>query len=275
MIAKFHLSWQVIKRPLVVAVIVGIVLVLIVVDCMLYGTGLVGKTLWDWLQLAIIPFMLAGGGYVFSQVQKNNDQKIAQDNQQETALQAYIDKMSELLLHEQLGESSPPDKVVAIAQARTATVLRILDSARRASLIQFLSGANILLVCVKDSLEGIDLQGANLAQLNLSGISLKRANLQKANLGQSRLIDATLDGANLRRAHLTDADLHKARFVGADLQGARLLSTNLEEAKFPGANLKNANLAYAVLHKASISQEQLQSAMHLQGAIMPDGSTHS
>jgi hypothetical protein len=52
------------------------------------------KTLWDWLQLAIVPFVLAGVGLWFTQVQKSNEQTIASDNQHEKALQDYIDKMT-------------------------------------------------------------------------------------------------------------------------------------------------------------------------------------
>src|SRR5438132_149265 len=48
------------------------------------------KTLWDWLQLLIIPVVLAVGGLLFSQIQKGNEQRITDDNQQEAGLQAYI-----------------------------------------------------------------------------------------------------------------------------------------------------------------------------------------
>jgi len=72
-------------------------------------TGLSRKTLWDWLQLLILPAVLALGGYLFNYTTSKNEQKstqlrdqterdIALDNQCEAALQTYIDKMSELLL---------------------------------------------------------------------------------------------------------------------------------------------------------------------------------
>lgn len=75
------------------------------------------KTLWDWLQLLVVPAMLAIGGFWLNQIQKGRDEKatrqrdktereIAADNQREAALQAYIDKMSELLLVNHLRESS-------------------------------------------------------------------------------------------------------------------------------------------------------------------------
>src|SRR5262249_4934361 len=132
-----------------------------------------GATLYDWLQLAVVPAAIAFGIWWLNRLQQRRDQEqaqrhdkadhdaaerraqterdIAADNQREAALQAYIDKVSELLLQECLGEPLPPQEVVTIAQARTATVLRILDPIRRASIIQFLSQAGILALCVEKS----------------------------------------------------------------------------------------------------------------------------
>src|SRR5205814_6671660 len=124
------------------------------------------KTLWEWLQLLIIPLVLAVGGFWFSQIQKDREQKaaeqrtqiereaaekraetereIAQDNQREMALQEYIDKMSELLLHEKLRESAELDEIVTIARVRTLTVLPRLDAKRKKSLLEFLKAARLI-----------------------------------------------------------------------------------------------------------------------------------
>jgi hypothetical protein len=52
------------------------------------------------------------------------------DNQRDTALQAYIDKMSELLLDKKLRESAEDDEVRLIATVRTRAVLARLDDER-------------------------------------------------------------------------------------------------------------------------------------------------
>src|SRR5260221_11503940 len=62
------------------------------------------KSFWDWLQLLIIPAVLAVGGYAFNFTVSRNEQRIASDNQRETELQGYIDKISELLLNNHLAE---------------------------------------------------------------------------------------------------------------------------------------------------------------------------
>jgi hypothetical protein len=75
-----------------------------------------GKNLWDWLQLLIIPAVLAIGGYAFTYTTSRNDREaterrtqaereIAADNQEEASLKEYFEKISELLLHENLRRS--------------------------------------------------------------------------------------------------------------------------------------------------------------------------
>jgi uncharacterized protein YjbI with pentapeptide repeats len=160
------------------------------------------------------------------------------DNQHENALQNYIDKMSELLLDEQVSESRDI-QVVIIARARTATVLRTLDPVRRGSLIRFLSQAGILTKCIEDDLKRMDLRGANLCQVNLSEINLRETDLSGADLGGEIRGVPYFRGADLIRANLMRADLR-----GADLSDAK------------------------------VTKEQLDAAKSLQGATMPDGSIH-
>jgi hypothetical protein len=53
-----------------------------------------GKTFWDLMQLLIVPVVLAGGAYLLNKSAR-----------MESALQTYLDKMTELLLDKKLSES--------------------------------------------------------------------------------------------------------------------------------------------------------------------------
>src|SRR5215218_2210834 len=55
------------------------------------------KTLWDWLQLLIIPVVLAGVGLWFNRQQREQELQTADRRAQEEALQAYLDQMSDML----------------------------------------------------------------------------------------------------------------------------------------------------------------------------------
>jgi type VI protein secretion system component VasK len=144
--AEQHQKWwqkiQIYPVRTVLIALLSVVVVLIILIILGYifnwhWTGLVpessepkqhAKTLWDWLQLLIIPAVLAVAGYVINltisrgeqaateqraksereaaEKRAETEREIALDDQREAALQKYIDNMSELLLKEHLDELS-------------------------------------------------------------------------------------------------------------------------------------------------------------------------
>src|SRR2546421_4372154 len=242
--AKLRARWQKAKRPLaVIGLIVAlvVVIVLIFIEVKLYGTGFSGKTLWEWLQLLIIPAVLAVSGYAFTYTTSRNERAatekrtqaerevaenraqaerdLALDNQRESALQDYIDKMAELLLKDHLSELKPEYKEVRkIARVRTLTVLPRLDGKRKRSVFQFLYESNLI---DRDNpivdLNGADLSHADLGCVNWDHTNLRRANLRKANLWGACLMRTTLKNAQLQKA-----DLRGSVLTGTDLSFANL-----------------------------------------------------
>jgi uncharacterized protein YjbI with pentapeptide repeats len=257
-------------------------------------SGLPKKTLWDWLQLLsvlAVPVMIAAGTLWFSAQQS----QIAQDQQQENAFQAYLDRMSDLLLNSKLRESKLEDEVRKVARGRTLTVLPQLYGIRKGELVQFLYEAGLIdRTNVIVDLRSADLSGAYLKEAelgaaslncNLSGANLYNADLRNvdlsytdANLSKANLSRADLDGADLTDANLNSANLISASLDGADLGSADLTdanfsSTSLVEAKI-SPNLAGANFSGANLYDAEVYQILLTKAKSLQGATMPDGSKH-
>src|ERR1700736_6777460 len=114
MVTRFRSWWQYIRKHRVVAIITAfiVVMVLIFTGYWVDWTGFKGRTVWDWLGLLAslaIPVAVAFGTlWVTTQQSKASDAanerqhetelQIATDNQREAGLQAYIDKMSDLLL---------------------------------------------------------------------------------------------------------------------------------------------------------------------------------
>ena len=255
------------------------------------------KTLWDFLGLAgtiAIPFVLL----YFERTQQRrslqqaeNEKKIADNNLREQALEAYFDKMSELLIDKQLKvligktleESDPEysvlDAALNIVRVRTLSVLRRLDQdgERKGNVIRFLIDSELL--------SNLDLNSADLSLANLSGAKLYNANLSGANLEGANLKDAKLShtnfsGANLSRTDLSRTDLSHTNFSdanlsGANLEGANLLlavlsnfyirGDNLEGINLSGANLEGANLKDAKLSDANLKDAKLSGA-NLKGA---------
>jgi uncharacterized protein YjbI with pentapeptide repeats len=247
-------------------------------------TGFPAKTEWDWLNLLgvlAIPVVVGLGAAWYTVQQGRVSDRENTDNQRETALQAYIDKMSELLLVNNLRQSAEDDEVRNIARVRTLTVLRGLDPKRKVSVLQFLYESRLM---HKDKFI-IDLRGANLSRADLFRANLNRAELLKvdlheANLGEAYLDHINLSGADLTKANLSRADLSGACMSGAWLSGANLNSACLSGADLSGVDLKSADLSGADLNRAILrgakgtTDDQLGKAKSLEGATMPDGSKH-
>jgi uncharacterized protein YjbI with pentapeptide repeats len=221
------------------------------------------KTLWDWLQLLIIPVVIAGATIGFSAAQNAHTEQIAQDQQQEATLRTYIDDISSLMLDKDPrlwaplpttnSTPNPESQVRTVARAHTLVALRRLDSARKGLLVQFLYEAGLI---SRDntiiSLEDADLSEADLRGLDLHAINLYKANLYSAKLDGASLWDAilnnaTLDKANLSGAILNGALLQEASLQSANLRKAILADTNLFEADLGGADLSGADLSRADL----------------------------
>ncbi len=275
------------------------------------------KSFWDWLNLLsvlAIP-VVAGLGVAWftrtqqlrdqkheklqrkrdqeaTRIQHDRDQQLAEqradlereralDNQREAALEEYIDKMSELLLHEELRESAENDEVRIVARARTLHVLRRLDKERKGSVIQFLSESRLLSI--------VDLSYADLSEAILFRANLTDANLFCANLRKANLFQATLDSVNLSEAYMPEADLRGASLNLADkseahpdLSGAHLTYADLRGANLTGAILDNkttgrkVNLTGTQFNKKPVSLQYplLTEGISLGPTVWPDEFGH-
>jgi uncharacterized protein YjbI with pentapeptide repeats len=232
----------------------------------LRNTGFEVKTLWDWMELLIIPAFLAGGAYYLQRSEKAVERKAAEDRaklerelttdrQQEAALQAYLDRMTELLLKGKLGESED-ERVLKVKRVRTLTVMRVLNADRNEILLRFLRDIGLA-----GKPESNLFVNANLEGADLEGVDFSNTNLEKANLRYARLVAANLQNANLRNATLISANLKSANLAGANLERAILVVTNLERAILNGANLKVAQLDGANLQGAQLKDANLVSAL--------------
>ncbi len=190
------------------------------------------KTLWDWLELLIIPATLLLGGYLLNRADKRRDEaratrdlqedrEIAEQRTQETALQTYLDQMARLMLENALS-STPTPEAKDVARVWTLTVVRRVDAERKGIVLQFLHESKLLqrgspIV----NLTYADFSGADLAWAELSGADLSWANLAGADLSRANLPGANLHGTDLRRANLDGADLGGADLAEADLYTAK------------------------------------------------------
>ena len=83
-------------------------------------------TLWQWVKLLIIPAVIAGGGIWFNRQQQQRQLEIAERRAQDEALQAYLDRMGNLLLDKDKPAQQPgvSAQVGSQVHAHTFTILR-------------------------------------------------------------------------------------------------------------------------------------------------------
>ena len=285
--------WRKRKRLLITITIVMIGVLLFALLVHWFGwdwTGFKGKTLWDWLGLLgvlAIPVVVGLGAAWYTAQQGKVSERENTDNQRQTALQAYIDKMLELL--QKLRDSAEDDEVRYSAQVRTLTVLTDLDGKRKRDVLLLLFNAGL----IDRNSQIIDISDADLSEADLSEVilwrrewirdssheiksnktvnaDLSRVNLRNANLNGADLSDAKLGievenefmfrlesdiawhtkrtiAANLSGADLREAILYNTVLGGVDLQGSDLSGAKLGGASLQYADLSGANLQYADL----------------------------
>jgi uncharacterized protein YjbI with pentapeptide repeats len=256
----------------------------------LQWSGLEDKTLWDLLELVIIPLVLVVGGFLLNREQRKSENRIAEmriaieraianDRSQESNLQSYLDRITDLLLEKKLldANTTKSSDVRSIARTRTLSALRGLDGKRKGIVLLFLYESGLIGMSNPIvNLENADLTGAELANADLNGAhlgktTLCKANLSLANLAQVYLRESDLSNVDLSFSILSSANFSKARLIATDFRGADLTGADLRESNLYDANLRLAILNNADLSGAYITQEQIAKVASADNAILPNG----
>lgn len=226
------------------------------------------KTLWDWMELLIVPVVLAGIAFALSAAQSTRDRRqaalqaarelsIAADNRRADALRDYTDKMTELILRR--GVSATQRN--SITMTLTRSVVRQLDGERKGIVIQFLADSNVIRASTNasDLLDGADLRGASLVSASLEHMNLNGADLRNANLEGAFLDGAQFFGADLRHARLRGTFIENTDFAVTDARGADFSNAGPavgRSASFNGACLTDANFHAADLTHSGFSSAE-------------------
>ncbi len=159
---------------------------------------------------------------------------ISEDEKQQKLIDKYIIARTQALIN---GLKEYP--------ITTGRVIKFLSDMERGDLFNHERSYYISLI-------NINLEGANLA-----GIQLKNAYLLNANLKNAELTSAKLDNAVIGSANLENARLEYCSFKKSDLLGANLKNSNMEGSYLTGANLSHANLENTYLRFSFIEGAHL------------------
>jgi uncharacterized protein YjbI with pentapeptide repeats len=199
------------------------------------------KTVWDWLQLLVIPLGLAVVAFALNAAQSSREQRredrraeldrqIAADRRREDALSAYLQQMSDLMLVRKLRRAQPGSEVGTLARTLTLSVLQRLDGRRKVVVLQFLGEAG--LIKPPDGHEIVDLSDADF-----HGVVVRRALLTDLDLDE-----ADLRGAIFRSMRLDNVSMRKARLEHASFTSVDALEVNFTEARLVHASFNRARI---------------------------------
>lgn len=244
------------------------------------------KTLWDWMDLLLIPFVLAIIVFLFNRSERRNEQRIAIEKQREETLREYLDQMAELFIKTDLKDEQASSAAMVVGRARTLAILGSLDGHRKGILLRFLYEMGFIsieetvigldkadltdIILQTSTLDHVNLRGSNLDRAKLqrmhipdgllSGSSMRNTDLRSANFRNSNLEYVLLDNSNMYMANLEGARMGKARLNGACLAMTYMRGTYIPGAKLNKTSLRKADLTDAVLDGSEITNSNLKNA---------------
>lgn len=208
-------------------------------------SGFQKKSFWDWLQLLIVPLMLALGAFYLNSAADFRDYQIAQERKQQEILTDYFSKMQGLIVEtKKIKETSgytklhPKDEAARLlpefrstAQALTLSVLEQLDGKRKGKVIIYLAESQLITVDNNKpySQPEIELDGANLAGMVLNDVD------------QVETVDKKPLGVAITGADMTESTIKNVRlFVGSQLRESDFSRANLTDVYFTNAKMSQA-----------------------------------
>ena len=261
------------------------------------------KTLWDYLEVFIAPFLsalivallvlfLEMQAKAREERQTQERERIREQANKEEALQRYFDRISALVMDKQVivlakaaarlgGNYRDPiiESARDVIRARTLSILRIFsrDEEKKTAVVRFLIESRIFLFLgislaeadlSRARLSSADLSTLDLSNVDLSGAELSFAKLFGSDLTHANLSDTDMIGANLGVAHLSQLLLDLRRVTSKSLYEyphSNRIATDLSGATLWRANLRSANLSEAKLCAAKLNGADLSLA-NLSGA---------
>lgn len=217
-------------------------------------SGFDTKTLWDWMDLLVVPFVIAIGGLLFNLSQRKTELEVTSEKDQIAILDHYLDRMNNWLLNHNLLNSNYEDSVRKIARAKTLSTLQTLDSRRRAQVLLFLVEAELIsfdrtILHIRSA----DFSGVQIGKVFWANKNFEFVNLSSADFSNSRFDNVSFIEAALKKVNFQHCEFFACSFNFTDLEGGNLKRAKLNKASLISANLSHADLSHADLSEVDLS----------------------
>jgi uncharacterized protein YjbI with pentapeptide repeats len=235
------------------------------------------RKLWDWMQLLLVPVLVAVVGWWLTRTQKASEEHTSRERASEEVVERFFDQIAELVTtysHPDLPQHARETAALLI-RARTIPALRRLDGTRKALVLMHLGELGLTqpesLATGRQSdegralLDGADLSdlawaGGDMRKVVLNNVSLKRACVTRADLTYARITHCSFAGADLRGAVFYLGAMTNVDLSWANLAEARLSTTRMTKVRFDHARCRKLSLAGTSLRDVSFVRASLQNA---------------
>ena len=209
------------------------------------------KTLWDWLDLLIIPAVIAIIGWSYNKADKTKTRRSEEEKAQNETLNLFIQKLTILVTEKNLLNDTS-GQIKAIARTTINLSFNCLNGERKGQALQFLYESNLI-----DNQPIINLVGSNLRNIVLDEIVLSKSEIRGAYFNNASLLDTNLNEANLIGCDFTKANLsgsltRNLDLSYSDLTEAKLMNMDLTTVNFEGVTLTKANLKGSKITKCQL-----------------------
>jgi hypothetical protein len=236
------------------------------------------KTAWDFLQLLIVPAILVAIALAFNASQASRDRsredrRIREDRaladaaRKDAILDAYLAKMSGLILERDLTSAKEGSAVRQVARTATLTTLRRLDGTRKGEVVRFLYEARLLHTRGRDGVfppPVINLEGADLRGVDLTEASLEVDDLIESPTTSSVILDGDLRDAKFDRAHLNQVSFGRPFAIGPltiNLRGASFNRSVIFDTSFYLVDLRGVSFKKASLYNVDFAYSDVRGAV--------------
>ena len=211
------------------------------------------KTLWDWMDLLIIPLAIGLLAWILKEAEKEKANRSEEERSHNEALDSFIKVMTDLIINHNLTNGNSSFESRTIARTRINLAFSNLNGVRKGQVLQFLFESGKKKKNPKVNILGADIKGAILDGIVLSKAEIKGAyfndaSLKHSNLNGTSFIGSDFSGADLSNSLVKETDLSYTNLSKAKLRNMDLTSVNFEGADLTNANLRGSNINHQQLN---------------------------
>jgi uncharacterized protein YjbI with pentapeptide repeats len=252
-------------------------------------SGFQKKSLWDWLQLLVVPSMLAFGAFYLNYSSEARDKKLADEQHKQEVVKDYFSKMQSLILEEKrIRISETPSEQIkrdyysknsssskdqqklspesqSIARALTLAVLDEVNGSQKGKIIAYLAEAGL----IEQPTPAIRLNSANLKEIILEDINLDKVMINYANMTGANMTDVTF-----RNSDISYSDLSNSTLKNVNFNNPNYIEDQIKAPKTAGVTkIGSVNLKGSTIIDGNFNFTNLQTSTTTNKGLNFDGAT--